>query len=995
MKPVRLVFQAFGSYPGRQEIDFTDLAAHGLFVVSGPTGTGKTTIFDAIVFALYGVLPGQRSAEGECRSHHAQPEVETFVELTFDVDGVRHMARRTPTQERPRKVGKGGAVVQAATATLVRIRPDGTTESLATRPTDCRNVCQDLVGLDARQFQRVVLLPQGQFTDFLLASDEEREKLLRQLFGGELYQHAVEWLKDRVNALRSEVGEVDELIRHHLRNVVEDLGIVGAAWRPELVAEPLADRSPEQLGELVTALSEEAVVRRTRVNVLQQEADDARTAHAEAEALAERLQHLEEARTVQQGLETDRPAVDADRVRLDAARRAGPVVTAAGAAESAVAAVASAEASLGEVRRRIDTALRTLGRPLPDLDAAAVAATLAELRHEVDAQQRTLEEAAAADLGATEAEARATGAETRHAELQADLDAKRELLRRLTDEAAALAAMTATVGDLARAEEEVRQRHADRAALDLAIRRADDADALAETAKAEYESLMAAFVAGQAARLAATLEDGVPCPVCGAAEHPNPAQPTDAVVVDHDAVDVGRTRWSDAATVAAGRRAAVAPILERLGDLAHEPLSVLTEALSAAEASHAEARAAAAAHEGLLARIAKGEQQVAEAGPAVAEAAQAAITLRALAGAARVKADERAAVAAAVDPGAVAAAQASIAALAGDAALLGPAADAVTTALARAAASAEALTRALTAADLPDAAAARELALPEDEVDGLADRIRAWERSVDEVTGRIEALEGPGLPTTPPDLGASRLAADTAADRAAAAREAFTTADDALARAQQDLDLAAKAAEGSADLRAAYDVARTVHETCSGTRNRNPRLDRWVLAGELDRVTDAANVHLARMTGDRYQLRRKEEEGGGRSTLTLEVLDAHTGRGRSTGSLSGGEQFQASLSLALGLADVVSRGGPGTGAGTGATGSASGKVFEALFVDEGFGSLDPQSLDEAINALASLQAGGRMVGAITHVEAMKQQLHVGIEVRARPDGTGSELLVHP
>jgi exonuclease SbcC len=153
-----------------------------------------------------------------------------------------------------------------------------------------------------------------------------------------------------------------------------------------------------------------------------------------------------------------------------------------------------------------------------------------------------------------------------------------------------------------------------------------------------------------------------------------------------------------------------------------------------------------------------------------------------------------------------------------------------------------------------------------------------------------------------------------------------------------------------------------------------------VLAGELDRVTDAANVHLARMTNGRYQLHRTDDAGhrGKQAGLDLTVFDSHTGRTRPPATLSGGEQFQASLALALGLADVVSLGGTG-----------SGRRFEALFVDEGFGSLDPDALDQAVDALHQIHAAGRMVGVITHVEAMKQQLPTGVEVRRRPDGRGS------
>jgi exonuclease SbcC len=140
------------------------------------------------------------------------------------------------------------------------------------------------------------------------------------------------------------------------------------------------------------------------------------------------------------------------------------------------------------------------------------------------------------------------------------------------------------------------------------------------------------------------------------------------------------------------------------------------------------------------------------------------------------------------------------------------------------------------------------------------------------------------------------------------------------------------------------------------------------------------------MTNGRYSLGVRPDTSDARKSqgLGLEVFDAETGKPRSTPSLSGGEQFQASLALALGLADVVSQGGTG-----------SGHRFEALFVDEGFGALDPDALDDAIETLQSLHATGRTIGVITHVEAMKERLHVGIQVERRPDGRGSQLTVRP
>ena len=151
-----------------------------LFVVTGPTGTGKTTVFDAMVFALFGTMPGARQGINDHRSHFAAPDIETSVTLEFEVDGTRYVVTRSPRQERPKQRG-AGTTETPAKATLVRLTATGT-ESVATQAKACTEACVTLVGLDATRFQRVVLLPQGEFTKFLIATDEDRETLLRQLF---------------------------------------------------------------------------------------------------------------------------------------------------------------------------------------------------------------------------------------------------------------------------------------------------------------------------------------------------------------------------------------------------------------------------------------------------------------------------------------------------------------------------------------------------------------------------------------------------------------------------------------------------------------------------------------------------------------------------------------------------------------------------------------------------------------------------------------------
>jgi exonuclease SbcC len=242
------------------------------------------------------------------------------------------------------------------------------------------------------------------------------------------------------------------------------------------------------------------------------------------------------------------------------------------------------------------------------------------------------------------------------------------------------------------------------------------------------------------------------------------------------------------------------------------------------------------------------------------------------------------------------------------------------------------------------------------------------------------------LPEVRPDATELDVSAQSARTAAEKASEAVSQIAGHLDFAKSNLTAARTINEGSEAAFERSNSLQTLAKTCDGQGPKRIALETWVLAGELERVAAAANHHLQKMTNGRYRIERSDDSGhGGRqSGLDLRVLDAHTGASRRPGSLSGGEQFQASLALALGLADVIGHGG-----------NANGRVFEALFVDEGFGSLDPDSLDQAVDALTHIQASGRTVGVITHVEAMKENLAMGIRVDRLPNGKGSTLTVRP
>ena len=260
MRPLRLEFQAFGSFPGKQVVDFEALGQRGLFVVTGPTGTGKTTVFDAMVYALYGVLPGARPSNDSPRSHHAAADVETYATLVFEADGVRYSVHRTPSWERPKKNGKG-TTSDGPTAVVSKLSGSAT-EALATGSKPVSKKCIELVGLDGTQFQRVVLLPQGKFTEFLIATDENREELLRQLFGGEVFEEATKLLRRRMEELTSQVADVDVEVQHHRTNAVASLVKVRRTWMPDLDdpsgdidGTPLAEASDDRLSELIATIA--------------------------------------------------------------------------------------------------------------------------------------------------------------------------------------------------------------------------------------------------------------------------------------------------------------------------------------------------------------------------------------------------------------------------------------------------------------------------------------------------------------------------------------------------------------------------------------------------------------------------------------------------------------------------------------------------------------------------------------------------------------------
>ena len=982
MRPISIEFAAFGSYLGEVEVDFTVLASRGLFLVTGDTGTGKTTIFDAMCYALYGEMPSKEKKD--VRSHHAEANSLTFVKFTFECEGSRYVVRRTPDQTRPAKRG-AGTTGDKATALLVQLDAAGKSVDLATKTNEVTDQCTKLVGLKAEQFQRVILLPQGEVAKFLLATSNDRELLLGQLFGGQVFDAIVDELKTRESQLHDEVRDVNVNIEYELAIARKQL----KQLRNTLKLDPSEDLDSAD-GPALQAVLDDTASFLANLEADAEEAtkamDDASKLLTRAGAEAERFDSALELRRrlVELAAALQQIELNEDSAKQSVAAR--PVVNAVQTAERANSRLVAAKAELDDRLEVITELFEPLRIPLDTSSEAELTKAFLSLRAEVERQRTALAEDKKIADSVSRSEAELEILVSAKDESEKQLSKCRARLDEIADELPGVEQAATDLDGIKNRVEAAQTKVNDRSKLENLYEDLQAEVGRETKATNRYDEVLQQFVVTTAPRLAGQLKPGEACAVCGSTEHPNPAQVESGAAMSFDDVKFAA---SERDTAIDGRRLVEADLDElrgRLGadsgstvDALQNAVDDLAQEQSIAEAAQKRKDELQLEQAAMQTEQLKVADRTADLGGQITGAQSALDDHQERARQSKLEIET-------IDPGLV-----DEQALAADQLAplyegIGALFDDVSREEGAAKEASGALNDALAGSHFETAEAAIEVLLPqEDEVDHL-DSAKDHHASTVYCNGMLEALQQQGIPSDRPDLESVEAAFEKAKDTSLEMLENRTTATNARSDVRNALKEHDRLVADSGELREKHQRALRAHLVCSAGGVLKMPLRRWVLATELDRVSAAANVHLQRMTSSRYTLRRRLEMVDGRRAfgLDLEVIDAHTGRQRSTTSLSGGEQFQASLALALGLADVVSHGG-----------GASGKRFEALFVDEGFGSLDPTALQEAIGALHQLHATGRMVGAITHVEAMKQDLHVGIEVTRRPDGKGSTLTVHP
>lgn len=1017
MRPLVLEMQAFGPFARKQVIDFRELEGKTFFLIHGPTGSGKTTILDGICFALFGDSSGGERDGRQMRSHHADAGTLTEVQFDFALGPQRYRVRRVPEQMRKARRG-GGETKQSQTAELLQL--DSVEDAAAPRPiaSGWNKVTErviELLGFESRQFRQVIMLPQGKFFEFLKSTSQEREKILQMLFGTELYRRVEENLKQAALELSRRADGVRAKRQALLEQAqAEDETALEQRLRQESAAlESL--RGEERKADAAARTAEGTLAEARRIAAQFDELDKAaaalRTLSDQEQDYAVKRSRLAKARSAA-AVDPYAFAVEELETKLNGARTRGQEL--AGALTRAEEEQKNARVALEREQGRAPEREAAVAR-IAQLDqlenkvAALANAQAAQAECQEDAKKK------AAALNAARSSQQAATAEQKRLETEvqqcrlalAGLDGHRETANRLRTQ-------LKLANDLA----ELREEH-QRATARIALLQGqlEGAISACTTALANRNEVRRNWVAGQAARLASELADGQPCPVCGALEHPSPAHAEGPRVQDADlesaedaltraqaAQRQAESKLGEQKTTVTALRARIEQIVSSSGEASASPRE-LQEKMSGADSALQRAEKAKAGLPAIEDKLAAANREVEKADADLSLAieadtqsreklrqAEAVVAERktdipddlSAPGALHDAKDTARKLRASLENALTAATNAANQAenrLTEARVLLEANAKIVDELANEAAQKKEELAECIASAGFTDADAYRQARLDAQEIASLDGRIKDFDAQLAAAKDRMARASSDTRDLARPDL----AALGTAHENAKATHLALSNSvRDALAKVNATQGFVNSLNRLAAEFRELgdhYARVKLVSDVANGSNPLRMSFQRYVLATLLEEVLAATTLRLQVMSRGRYEMRRRRGPVDQRAAagLDLEVFDHYTGTTRAVETLSGGESFLASLALALGLSDVVQS-------------YAGGIRLDAIFADEGFGTLDPESLDFAIRALKDLQEAGRMVGIISHVAELKEWIDARLELKATSRGSVAQFV---
>lgn len=919
MRPITLTMSAFGPYAGETVLKLDQLGEQGLYLITGDTGAGKTTIFDAITYALYGEPSGETREPNLFRSKYAKPETPTFVKLEFQCRGKTYMVKRNPSYMRPSK--RGDRLVPEDADALLEC-PDGPAVSKSREVT---KRVEEILGINRDQFTQIAMIAQGDFLKLLLASTDQRIAIFRKIFNTERYQKLQDRLKEDAAELKRECDRIQDRILQYAGGIVccED--------------GPLAEQVKRAAG----------------------------LPEAEMAALLEEL--LESDRKLKEDLGARRAALD----RED--RTMTQRITKEKTNRENRRALDAAEKELKELEPRILTAEQALQeKKAGETEMEQKKAQAAALRDQLP-QYDYLEELRRGKAQKGERKERQTQ-ETERAK-----EALARLSEQLQRERAELETLGTAEVELVKAQNELERQDAqgkrlqelERQLGELESLRSETKEALAAYQAAErkarakeeeWRSKNNAFLAGQAGMLAEGLQPGTPCPVCGSTEHPAPAKKVQGIPSEEE-LDQAQTRMEKArkAEQEADQTARELAVRAKEKEAAlHSGAAELLGQVEMAELpqSLSKAQAAQAARKAALER----EYDTAK------ERAERAKKLREIsAQKERSEKEQR---------DSIQKAELESEALSAEIKTL--------------ASQIESQTAQLKYEDRKAAQEAialweREAARYRKELEAAQEEVQELRRKRDNAQGRIHTLTGQLEGTPEVELEALESRQRELKEALKAVEQEEQQVHTRLERNGDTLSGLKRQMKAQENKRNRLTWLRSLSNTANGTITGKEKvmLETYVQMTYFDRILIRANTRLMVMTGGQYELQRRKEADNNRSQsgLELDVIDHYNGSFRSVRTLSGGESFKASLSLALGLADEIQS-------------AAGGVQLDTMFVDEGFGSLDEESLRQALQVLNGLGEGRRLVGIISHVGELKERIDRQIVVKKdRAGGSWAEIFV--
>lgn len=901
MRPLKLAISAFGPYAGRAELDMDRLGSGGLYLITGDTGAGKTTIFDAITFALYGTASGENRTSSMLRSKYASADTPTEVELTFLHGGKEYFVKRNPEYERPAK--RGGGMTQEKAAAEFRY-PDG---RILTRAKDVDNAVTELLGIDRNQFSQIAMIAQGDFLKLLLADTKDRQEIFRKLFQTAYYNKLQKELRIKAGELRNQWSAAKKSVEQYIDGIrcsEEDvLSIeVEKAKRGELAAKE------------VLALLEELIRQDDRAEKKLEE---------EMAGLSKRLERI----NADLGKAEE---IDRTKERLEKASKQCEELTPQ--LEELEKSLLKEKEKQGN-REKLQEQIAILEKSLPDYDS------LDQLKHEIAKLEKALAEDGESERSKSE---KSKKGKVELLRLKTELEGlahvgeqKQKLLSRKEkeeDRQRQLKQLGGALQEYRRQEKELRERQADY----------QNAREKAGQLEQEYSRMNRAFLDGQAGILAEKLEDGKPCPVCGAVTHPHPAEKKTEVPTERELQEAKKK--SDTAAEKAGEASTEAGKLR--GTVEEQEKQIKNQMAKLFGRSEMDG-----AEDMVKAELAVVAEQIAELDKLIGEEKKRENQREEL----EKEIPEKEKLLQKLDEETGQLQQKISSDAARHEALTKQSGELAERLHFAGKAEAEKERKRLLAEQtaLKDAYEKAEKAYRKsnEEMSGLKGQIRSLEQQLK----TAEEIDREETENQKSWLGVQQEETVTR-QKEVHARKSVNT------KAQNDIKAQS---ENVAELEKKFGWLSTLADTANGTLAGKEKvmLETYIQTTYFERIIRKANLRFMRMSNGQYELKRLLEADNMKSQggLELNVVDHYNGTERSVKSLSGGESFLASLSLALGLSDEVQA-------------SAGGIQIDTMFVDEGFGSLDPDALNQAYAALAELSDANRLVGIISHVSKLKEKI---------------------